>query len=124
MKILLDQGVGTVCSRILNIAGIECLHVRDLGMSSVPDEKILHYAAKNDFIIVTFDADFHQLLAIAELVKPSVIRVREERLSSSEVAQLVLKIIKIAKAELMQGCAVSTTSKSARIRLLPLRIKN
>jgi predicted nuclease of predicted toxin-antitoxin system len=123
VKILLDQGVGTVCSSILNAAGVECVHVRDLGMSRVPDEIILQYAAQNDFIIVTFDADFHQLLAIAGFSKPSVIRVREERLKSSEVADLVLRVTKIASKELNEGCAISVTSKSARIRILPFRTK-
>ena len=46
--------------------GIDALHVGEIGMAPAADEAIIEYGCSNGYSIVTLDADFHSLLALAE----------------------------------------------------------
>jgi predicted nuclease of predicted toxin-antitoxin system len=62
--LLLDQGLPRSAATLLRGAGHEAIHVGELGMSAATDESILAHARKEEFAIVTLDADFHALLAL------------------------------------------------------------
>lgn len=121
MKLLIDQGLPRSCTSLLELAGVDAVHVGDLGMSSASDAEILDYAAKNQLIVVTLDADFHGLLAEQLARSPSVIRIRIEGLKSSDTSNVILKVIEVVRDELKSGAAVTVTPTKLRVRLLPLR---
>jgi predicted nuclease of predicted toxin-antitoxin system len=120
MKLLLDQGLPRTTVKHLAAVGIVAEHVADLGMSDVDDNVILDAAQQRGAIVVTFDADFHQLLAVSGAASPSVIRIRIERLKGDPVAAILQQVISIAKIELSAGAVVSVTPGRIRVRTLPI----
>jgi predicted nuclease of predicted toxin-antitoxin system len=64
MKLLLDQGVARSAGSRLQELGHDAVHVGEIGMASATDRAILEEAAQRQAVVVTFDADFHALLAL------------------------------------------------------------
>jgi len=65
MKVLLDQGLPRSTAAILRQRQLEATHVGEVAMARASDRHIIDYARENSFAIVTLDADFHALLAVA-----------------------------------------------------------
>ncbi len=120
MRWLLDQGLPRSAAAILNDAQEDAIHVGDLGMAEAPDTAILQHAMGESRIIVTLDADFHALLALAGVSKPSVIRIREEGLKGPQLAKLILQIGSRFKNELQNGCVMTFLGGKIRYRTLPI----
>jgi predicted nuclease of predicted toxin-antitoxin system len=99
---------------------IEATHVGELNMASASDQRIIDYARENSFSIVTLDADFHALLAVARAAGPSVIGIRVQPLKAPQAVSLILLILERLGNEIRQGCLVSVTSTSIRMRRLPI----
>jgi len=76
VKLLLDQGLPGTTAEALGRLGFEAVHTGAIGMAKATDEDILDRARREGETVVTLDADFHTLLAIANGAAPSVIRVR------------------------------------------------
>jgi predicted nuclease of predicted toxin-antitoxin system len=89
-------------------------------MSQSTDRTILNFALAQDRTVVTLDADFHTLLAVANESGPSVIRIRQEGLKGREVAALLLVIWSRIEAQIQRGVMVTVTEKTIRVRNLPL----
>ncbi len=66
MKLLLDQGLPRSTIRLLHEAGIDAIHVSEIGYSTSEDAVILAWGRKEDRTVVTLDADFHALLALSD----------------------------------------------------------
>jgi len=71
-------------------------------------------------VIVTLDADFHALLAMSGWSSPSVIRIRRQGLSATDVRDLVIRLLEDHGAMLSQGVALSVRAHLVGIRRLPL----
>lgn len=122
-RILLDQGLPRTAAKILKETGWDVLHTGDIGLSLATDNEILEYARAEKRVIVTLDADFHAILAVANESEPSVVRIRQEGLKGSALADLVENIWPSIIEQLKSGAMVSVTEKSIRIRTIPL-LKN
>ena len=121
MKLLLDQGIPRSTASLLREMGIDALHVGEIGMAPAADEAIIEYARSNGNSIVTLDADFHSLLALAEASGPSVVRLRIQRLKAPEAANLVWTVLERIGHELDAGSFITVTENSIRIRRLPIQ---
>jgi predicted nuclease of predicted toxin-antitoxin system len=120
MKLLLDQGLPRSTVAYLAAAGVVAEHVGDLGMASASDQEILDVGAQQRSVVVTLDADFHQLLAVSRATSPSVIRIRIEGLKGNQLATILAQVIATIGSELTAGAAVSVTEMHVRIRSLPI----
>jgi predicted nuclease of predicted toxin-antitoxin system len=89
-------------------------------MSDADDDVILDAAVQRNAVVVTFDTDFHQLLAMSGATSPSVIRIRIERLKGDQVAAILTQVVSTASAELTAGAVVSVTPSRIRVRTLPI----
>ncbi len=117
---MLDQGLPRSAAAILIQLQEDAIHVGDIEMSEALDREIIRHALSENRIVVTLDADFHALLAIAGFSKPSVIRIREEGLKGQQIADLILRISRQFKAELDRGCITTFHGGKIRYRMLPL----
>ncbi|MBI4579418.1 MAG: DUF5615 family PIN-like protein [Planctomycetes bacterium] len=120
MRLLLDQGLPRTTAAILTKAGIETVHVGDIGMATATDLDILEHARQRGETVVTLDSDFHAILALSGHSKPSVIRVRIEGLQAGEMADLLLRVVALTSEYLSSGAVVSVTHHRVRVRRLPL----
>lgn len=120
MRLLLDQGLPSSTAVLLREAGIDTIHVAEIGLSAAEDIEILEKAREDRRVIVTLDADFHTLLALTEVISPSVIRVRIERLRAQALTNLLLTVTSECEVDLEQGAVVTVEPSRIRVRRLPL----
>jgi predicted nuclease of predicted toxin-antitoxin system len=121
MRLLLDQGTPLSSAVLLRERGFDATHVGEIGFAQATDRQILERAAIEGRVVVTLDADFHTLLAVNELQRPSVVRIRIERLKAVAFAETLLSVLDLCHTELEDGAAVSVNEdKSIRVRRLPL----
>jgi predicted nuclease of predicted toxin-antitoxin system len=120
MKLLLDQGLPRSAAALLHEAGIDAIHVADIGFSAADDTDILQRAQEDERVVVTLDADFHALLALTEATSPSVIRIRIERLRAQALTNLLLTVIGECEEDLELGAVVTVEPSRIRVRRLPL----
>ena len=120
MRYLLDQGLARSAVEYLRQAGIESVHVGDLGMATASDAMILEEGIRRDAIVVTLDADFHSLLAFSNATRPSVVRIRMEGLKGIDLALMIQRVAELATEDLEAGAAVTVTNRRIAIKRLPL----
>jgi predicted nuclease of predicted toxin-antitoxin system len=120
MKLLLDQNLSADAAMILRSGGLDAVHAREVGLATAADDVILEWCRVEERIIITLDADFHALLALAGARNPSVVRIRIEGLRDEALATLILHVLDLADADLQRGSAVTVTVTSIRVRTLPL----
>jgi predicted nuclease of predicted toxin-antitoxin system len=120
IKLLLDQGLPRSASQLLCQAGIDTIHVAEIGFSTAEDQEILAKAIEDQRVVVTLDADFHALLALNNANSPSVIRIRIERLKAVAITNLLLSILPECEQDLAKGAVVTVELHRIRVRFLPL----
>ena len=120
MRLLLDQGLPRTAAVLLREAGIDTVHVGEIGFSTAADADILKHARLESQVVVTLDADFHSLLAHSGEASPSVIRIRIEGLRADPLSKLLQTVCAQTEEELEQGAAVTVQSGRIRIRRLPM----
>lgn len=87
-QILLDEGLSPLAAQILRDEGIDTLHVKEVNLTSAPDDAILNFARRQNRTIFTLDHDFHQILALSREQLPSVVLLRFDHLKAAEAAPL------------------------------------
>jgi predicted nuclease of predicted toxin-antitoxin system len=120
MKLLLDQGLPRSAAKLLREAGINTIHVSEIGYSTADDAAILNRGRDEGRIVITLDADFHALLALSGATSPSVIRVRIEGLNGQRAADLIQAVPARGAEDLKHGSVVTVQPKWIRVRRLPL----
>lgn len=120
MRLLLDQGLPRTAAVLLTQAGIDTVHVGQIGYTTADDAEILQYGRDEGRIVVTVDADFHMLLAHSNATTPSVIRIRMEGLKAEAFSKLLVDVIEKCKEDLIIGVAITVQTGRVRIHRLPL----
>jgi predicted nuclease of predicted toxin-antitoxin system len=120
MRILLDEGVPRSCVRMLAEHSHDVVHVGDVGMLGSSDRKILERAIAEERLVVTFDADFHAMLALEGLARPSVVRLRVQGLRAAGVSALILQVLATCSDDLEAGAVVTCGNDRVRVRRLPI----
>jgi len=90
MKLLFDENLSrTLVDRLHDIFP-DSDHVVLLGLEHAPDEEIFHYARENDFVIVTKDSDFNDLVSVSA-ESPGLVWIRAGNCTTSDVEHLLRK---------------------------------
>ena len=88
MKLLFDENLSHKLSTQLRDIFPGSLHVRDIGMKSTVDTTVWDYAKNNGFLLISKDADMHDLsLALGK--PPKVIWLRLGNCSTRQVEDLL-----------------------------------
>lgn len=93
MRFLVDANLSPRIVAILTASGHDGLHVRDVGLLTAGDEKIMAFAQADSRVIVSADSDFATMLALGGMAVPT---------------------------DLASGAVVSLSTTHLRIRRLPL----
>jgi predicted nuclease of predicted toxin-antitoxin system len=120
IKLLLDQGLPRTAASLLRTAGVDTIHVGEIGYASADDADILQRGREDERVVVTLDADFHALLALSGATSPSVIRIRIEGLRAQATAELLQTVLSQSDEDLEQGAVVTVQESRIRVRRLPL----
>jgi predicted nuclease of predicted toxin-antitoxin system len=121
MNLLLDMNISYEWRDILKNAGINCCHWSDVGDPRADDTTIFDWAKIHDFIVLTHDLDFGDILSATNAVAPSVIQVRLQKwLPDTENSQILIGLLGKYHVELKQGALIIIDIHKQRVRLLPL----
>jgi predicted nuclease of predicted toxin-antitoxin system len=120
MRFLADAGISPKTVEFLKQLGHEAEHVRTLGMQRASDHKIVERAQADDSVVVTFDLDFGDILALGVLDRPSVIilRLADERPAS--VNDHLGSVLADRLADLVNGSLIVVEDSRCRVRKLPI----
>lgn len=120
MRFLADVGVSLSTVRALRQEGHDAVHLREQGLQRLPDEKILEKARQEGRIILTFDLDFADLLALGLASTPSVVIFRLHDETPASVIPKMMSVIRERQHELEEGAIIMIENSRYRLRRLPL----
>ena len=120
MRFLADAGVSPKTVEFLIQLGHAAIHVRTLGLQRAPDPVLVERALADGSVVVTFDLDFGDILALGVLDKPSAIifRLADERADS--VNQRLSTVLAERLADLQSGALILVEDTRYRVRKLPI----
>lgn len=96
-------------------------HVGDQGLLTADDQTILAHASSVGRTIVSADADFAALLAVAGRSEPSLVLLRSaDRLTPDQQADVILANLDTVGPDLKSGALVSIGRGHLRVRTLPI----
>jgi predicted nuclease of predicted toxin-antitoxin system len=120
MKFLADAGISPKTVAFLNAAGHDAVHVRQIGLQRASDADIVRRARQEGRVVLTFDLDFGQILALGVADSPSVVIFRLSDETSTSVNWKLEAVITERRAELEQGALILVEDGRYRMRPLPI----
>lgn len=120
MRFLADAGVSPDTVAFLTRLGHDAIHVRALELHRAQDRELVDYARSEARVIVTFDLDFGDILALGVLDRPSVILLRLSDGRPVEVNSRLGTVVVEQKAALESGALILVEDVRYRVRKLPI----
>jgi predicted nuclease of predicted toxin-antitoxin system len=120
MRFLADMGVDIRVVQWLRQNGYDAKHLRDEGLHRIPNGEIFVKAISENRVIVTFDLDFGEIVALSLGQKASVILFRLHNTRTSHLIKRLATVLADTAEALEQGAVVVVEESRHRIRYLPL----
>ena len=122
MKILVDMNLSPEWLVVLEQAGWETSHWSTIGSPTAPDTGILAWARQHDWVVVTQDLDFAEILFHTQAGEPSVVllRLRNELDNAQQIR--ICALLRTAATALETGALLVINEHRARLRRLPIEI--
>jgi predicted nuclease of predicted toxin-antitoxin system len=120
MRFLADAGISPDTVAFLISLGHDAVHVRTLAMQRALDGAIVDHARTDDRIVLTFDLDFGDILALGGLDCPSVVLFRLSDERPSEVNRRLVAVITEQRESLESGALILVEHARYRVRRLPI----
>jgi predicted nuclease of predicted toxin-antitoxin system len=120
MKILIDMNLTPDWVTAFAAANIESIHWSTVGDPQAEDKRIVEYARQNGYVIFTHDLDFGTILALTRADGPSVVQVRAQNILPSQLADLIVSVLRSNEQVLEQGALLVVDEGRQRVRILPL----
>jgi predicted nuclease of predicted toxin-antitoxin system len=120
MRFLADAGISPRTVEFLISLGHDAVHVRTIGLERSTDQALVDRAQAGGQVIVTFDLDFGDILALGVLDKPSaiVLRLADERADS--VNRHLSVVLSERLGDLESGALILVEDARYRVRKLPI----
>jgi len=96
VKLLFDENLSHKLAHLLADIFPNSLHVRDIGLKATSDPLVWDYAKDNDFMIVSKDADMHDLSLVFGN-PPKVVWVRLGNCSTLQIEELLRRDFDVIK---------------------------
>ena len=120
MRFLADAGISPRTVEFLSQHGHDVVHVRTLGMGRATDRAVVERARAEARVVLTFDLDFGDILALGVRDKPSVIILRLADERSEIVNARLATVLKERSQELEAGALILVEDTRYRVRRLPI----
>jgi predicted nuclease of predicted toxin-antitoxin system len=120
MKFLADMGVSRGVTDWLRSEGHDAIHLNEQGLKHLPDAKVFDKAANESRILLTFDLDFGEILAMSGDSIISVVLFRLNNTTTKFVIRRLRAVLQDAAEALKAGAIVVVEDGRHRIRRLPL----
>jgi len=120
MRFLCDMGVSRQVSQWLCRQGHESVHLGDEGLARLPNGAIFSKAVAESRVVVAFDLDFGDIVAVTGGRAPSVVVFRLHNTRAEHVIQRLAVVLDKALDALQRGAVVVVEESRVRIRELPV----
>lgn len=120
MRFLADMGVSMTTVAALRRLGYDVTHLRELGLMRMEDPAIVAKARTESRIVVTFDLDFGEILALSGDASPSVSLFRMRNQTPRAVTPRLVQAIRECQGQLETGVFVTIEDYGYRLRRLPI----
>ena len=121
MRFLIDQPVNPMPAEWLVGKGYDAFHLRERGLSRLPDEDIFRLGVAEDRIIVTADLDFSRIIALSGRHAPGLILFRADPVTDRQMLTMLERVIQSVSEEQLVRSVVVVDTQSFRIAPLPLK---
>ena len=120
MRFLADMGISQRVVTWLTEHGHDAVHLRDQGLQRLEDGDIFAKALQESRIILTWDLDFTEILALSgpQIVSAVIFRLHNTR--SVHVIQRLERVLAESAQDLEEGAIISVEEHRHRVRLLPI----
>jgi predicted nuclease of predicted toxin-antitoxin system len=113
MKFILDSCISLFAVNSLRSSGYEVLWIPDLGKDP-GDKEIMDKAVREDYILVTADKDFGELIFSFGLPHPCLIRLAD--IPAKKQGEIILKLVKDYSANILNKSLFTVEKHRVRIR--------
>ncbi len=125
MRFLADMGVDIRVVKWLREKGHDASHLRDEGLHRMPDGEIFDKAISESRIILTFDLDFAEIVALSRGQNVSVILFRLHNTRTSHLISRLSTVLLESAEALGKGAIIVVEDFRHRVRYLPVgRVEN
>ena len=121
LRFLADMNLSPLSVEALQREAWDIVRVSSLLPANAPDADILTLAGRDNYVIVTQDLDFSNLVALGGHTRPSLITLRLSNTDPSLVTQRLREVLPLVEQALVEGSAVTVSDHSVRTRRLPIR---
>ncbi|MBI2088268.1 MAG: DUF5615 family PIN-like protein [Deltaproteobacteria bacterium] len=119
MRLLADMGVDVRVVHWLRSQGHNATHLRDEGLQRSPNGEIFKKAVAESRVILTFDLDFGEILALSKGPKAGVILFRLRNTRTPHVIQRLASVLSDCVEPLERGAVVIVQESRHRVREFP-----
>jgi predicted nuclease of predicted toxin-antitoxin system len=123
MRFLADMGVAQRIVRWLRNEGHDPVHLREERLHRLPNGAIFEKAYAESRVILTFDLDFGEIIALSGGKPVSVILFRLHNTRAAHVMERLKKVLKDSGDDLEKGAIVVVEESRHRTRRLPIGTK-
>lgn len=120
MRFLADMGVDVRIVQRLREEAHEAVHLREQGLHRLPDEALFEKAATENRVLLTFDLDFGEILALSGSHAVSVILFRLHNTRTPHVIDRLLRVLDASEQAVAAGAIVVIEESRHRVRRLPV----
>lgn len=121
MRFLADMGVPNSVVIELRRRGNDAIHLREEGLHRLPDDEIFQKTIAENRILLTFDLDFSEIVALSgnQTVGVVVFRLRNTR--AEHVMKRLARVLRESSDALEKGAVISVEENRHRVRRLPIQ---
>jgi len=120
MKFLANMGISPDTVSFLRDLGYETVHLHEEGLDQLPDPDILRKARREEYVLLTSDLDFGELLAHSGEALSSVVIFRLSNMRPESINLHLAEVIEHFGTDLERGVIASVTDRRIRVRPLPI----
>jgi len=120
MRFLADMGVSIRIVEWLRSQGHDAVHLRETGLQTAPDRAVFEKAGNENRILLAFDLDFGETIALSGGRAQSAILFRLRNTRTQFVLDRLHKVLSESAQALEQGVIISVEDTRYRVRHLPL----
>lgn len=119
MRFLLDMGLGLAVAEWLRQQGHDATHLSEEGLQELDDDEILAKCRDENRVLLTYDLDFPEIVALAGTQVTSVIVFRLNNAKTAFVIRRLTAILPPIEQALAQVAIVTIDDARYRVRSYP-----
>ena len=120
MRFLADAGIAQRIVEWLRARAHDAIHLREQGLQRLPDREVFAKASAERRVILTFDLDYGEIVALSAPPSASVILFRLHDTSTPHVIARLEAVLEASAPQLERGAVVVVVEETRhRVRAFP-----